>query len=97
MPKVPVEKLEAGMMLAKPLTRGSMVVLGEGTVLTERWIERIADMAIDHVFIDGPSEQAIPKQEAMAQIDRRFRNTEDKPYMKEIKKILKEHVDGLYG
>jgi hypothetical protein len=97
MPKVPVEKLEAGMILVKPLVRGNMVVLGEGTVLTDRWIERITDMAIDHVFIDGPSEQSIPKQEALAQIDGRFRNTEDKPYMKEIKKILKEHVEGLYG
>ena len=97
MPRVPVDKLEPGMKLAKPVTRGNMVVLGEGTVLTEIWISRIADMEVEHIFIDGPSEQAVPKEEALAQLNARFKNVEDKPFMKQIKKIVKEHIEGLYG
>ena len=97
MPRVTVDKLEPGMKLAKPITRGNMVILGEGTVLTEVWISRIADMEVDHVFIDGPSEQAVPKEDVLAQLDARFKYVEDKPYMKQIKKNVKDHIEGLYG
>ena len=44
MPKVSVEELKPGMKLGKPLSRGNMVLLGEGTVLNETWIARIGDM-----------------------------------------------------
>ena len=97
MKQVPVDKLEAGMKLAKPLLRGTMVILGEGTVLSDTWISRIADMAVEHVFIEGLSEQAISKEEALAELNRRFRNVQDRPHMKGIKKILQEHLEGLYG
>ena len=96
MPKVSVEELRPGMKLGKPLSRGNMVLLGEGTVLTESWIARIGDMGIDVVFIDGPSEQPIPRDEAICQLDSRFRNVLSKPYMGQIKKMVKEHIEGLY-
>jgi hypothetical protein len=94
---VPVEKLEPGMVLAKPLIRGSMVLLGEGTVLTGAWISRIADMDVEHVSIEGPSVQAISMEEALARLNLRFRNVEDRPYMKQIKAIAQAHIEGLYG
>ena len=97
MPVVPVEKLEPGMVLAEPLTRGKMVILGEGTVLTGAWISRIADMGVEHVFIDGPSVQTVSKEEALARLNLRFRNIEDRPHMKQIKEIAQAHIEGLYG
>jgi len=96
MPKVSVEDLKAGMKLAKALSRGNMVLLGEGTVLTETWISRIGDMGVDAIFVDGPSEQPIPKEEAIRQLDLRFRNVLDKPYMERIKKMVQEHIERLY-
>lgn len=97
MPKIPVAKLEPGMKLAKPITaKNGMVMLGEGTELSETWIERIRDMDIPSVFVEGPPVQTIPKEEAMANLDARFANVEDKPYMKLIKKIVKEHIEGMY-
>jgi hypothetical protein len=96
MPKVSVEELKPGMKLGKPLSRGNMVLLGEGTVLTETWIDRIGDMGIDGVFVDGPSEQPIPKEEAIRQLDARFRNVLSKPYMEQLRKMVKEHIEGLY-
>jgi hypothetical protein len=96
MPKVSVEELKPGMKLGKPLSRGNMVLLGEGTVLNETWIARIGDMGIDGVFVDGPSEQPIPKEEAIRQMDARFQNVLSKPYMEQIRKMVKEHIEGLY-
>lgn len=97
MPVVPASKLEPGMVLAKPLTRGAMVLLGAGTVLTEAWISRIDDMGVEYIHIDGPAVQAVPIEEALAQLDLRFRNVEESPYMKEIKAIARMHIEGLYG
>jgi hypothetical protein len=97
MPKIPVAKLEPGMKLAKPITaKSGMVMLGEGTELSETWIERIRDMDIVSVFVEGPAVQAVPKEEAMANLEDRFARVEGKPYMNLIKKITKEHIEGLY-
>jgi hypothetical protein len=97
MPKIPVAKLEAGMKLSKPVTaKNGMVMLGEGTELSEAWVERIRDMDIGSVFIDGPPIQTVSKEEAIANLNARFAKVEGKPYMNLIKKIVKEHIEGLY-
>lgn len=97
MPKIPVSKLEPGMKLAKPvMAKNGMVMLGDGTELNETWIERIQDMEIASVFIDGPPIQAIPKEQALSDLEARFALVDGKPYMNAIKKIVKEHIEGLY-
>jgi len=98
MPKIPVAKLEPGMTLAKPImTPNGMVMLGEGTVLTEKWVERIQDMEIPSVFIDGPPVQTVSVEDALANLETRFALVEGKPFMNSIKKIVKEHIEGLYN
>jgi len=98
MPKIPVAKLEPGMILAKPImTPNGMVMLGEGTELTEKWVERIQDMDIASVFIDGPPVQTISKEQALAELEARFALVEGKPYMNSIKKLVREHIEGLYN
>lgn len=97
MPKIPAAKLEPGMILAKPImTPNGMVMLGEGTELSEKWIERIQDMEIASVFIDGPPIQTISREEALANLEDRFALVAGKPYMNSIKKLVKEHIEGLY-
>lgn len=97
MPKIPVDKLTPGMKLAKPVVgKNGMVMLGEGTELSEKWIERIRDMEITSIFIDGPPLQTISKEEALANLEARFVLAEGKPFMNSIKKIVKEHIEGLY-
>jgi hypothetical protein len=96
LPWVSIDSLTPGMKLAKPLSKGNMVILGAGTVLLEALISRISDMGFARVFIDGPAEQPIPKEEALAALDARFRGVLDKPHMREIKEIVKEHIEGLY-
>jgi len=96
MPRIPVGKLEPGMKLVKPVMRGEMVLLGEGTELNDNWIQKIKDMEIGSVYVDGPSQMSVPKDEMMAQLDKRFQNVADKPYMKVIKKLVQEHIEALY-
>ncbi|OPY84970.1 MAG: hypothetical protein A4E71_02315 [Smithella sp. PtaU1.Bin162] len=97
MPKISVDKLEPGMKLAKPvLAKSGMIMLGEGTELSAAWIERIQDMEITSVFIEGPTIQAVPKEEALAALQERFAKVEDKPYMNLIKKVVEKHIEGLY-
>lgn len=97
MPKISVDKLMPGMKLSRPIVgKTGMVMLGEGTELTEKWVERIRDMEIASIFIDGPPIQTISKEEALANLDARFALTEGKPFMNVIKKIVREHIEGLY-
>lgn len=97
MPKIPVSKLEPGMILAKPvMAANGMVMLGEGTVLSDTWIERIADMQIPSVFIDGPPVQTVPREQALESLTARFALVGDRPFMSAIYKIVREHIEGLY-
>lgn len=97
MPKISIAHLKPGMKLAKPvLAKNGMVMLGEGTELSESWIERLQDMDIASVFIDGPPVQTVSKEQALAALDARFSLVEDKPYMNAVKKIVKAHIEGLY-
>ena len=98
MRKIPIDKIEPGMKLAKAvMSQGGMVLLSEGTELTEKWIERIQDMDINGVYIDTPAEQTISKEEAIAQLESRFKLVAKEPRMANIKNILRKHIEGLYG
>lgn len=97
MRKVSVDKLEPGMKLAKPVMAASgIALLGEGTELNEKRIERIRDMNITAVVVEGVATQVVPKEEMLNRLDARFKNVEDKPYMSMLKKAVKEHIEGLY-
>lgn len=98
MPRIPTDKIEAGMKLIKPITdRNGMVLLSEGTVLTEKWVERIQDMSVDAIYIDGPTIQPVPKDEALSLLNARFQHVENQPHMSFIKKVVHEYIEGLYG
>jgi len=97
MPKILANKLEPGMILGRPIVgKNGMIMLGEGTELTEKWVERIQDMEITSVFIEGPPIQTITKEEALANLETRFKLVEGKPFMNSIKRIVQEHIEGLY-
>ncbi|MDI6729612.1 MAG: hypothetical protein QMD44_11920 [Thermodesulfovibrionales bacterium] len=97
MPKVTVNNLKPGMKLSKPVVNeAGMILLGEGTEITNALIERLQNMNVSSVFVEGASKPQKPKEEAMAEIDARFKKTENEPHMGMLKKLLKEHVEELY-
>ncbi len=96
MPKLTPDKLTPGMKLAKPVLRDGMLLLNKGTELTEGLIRKIAGMNVDFVQVEGRAGQSIPKDELLSQLERRFQAVEDQPHMAMLKRIVKEHLEGLY-
>lgn len=96
--KVSIDKLDPAMKLklAKPVIKGNMILVNKDIELTENLINKIQNMGIDCVYIDVPTQQSISKEEALEQLDWRFKKVEDKPYMNMLKKLIKEHIEGLY-
>lgn len=98
MPKIASDKLLPGMKLARPIIgKNGMTLLGEGTELTERWIENIQNMNVEGIFVEGPSEQEVPLDEALACLEQRFETVYDKPYMALIKTIVRKQIESLYS
>lgn len=97
MPKIPVSSLKPGMKLSKPVTNDAgMILLGEGTELTNALIERLENMNVGSVSIEGAAVPQKPLEEMLSELDARFKKTENEPNMGLLKKLLKEHIEGLY-
>ncbi|MBA4390199.1 MAG: hypothetical protein C0399_04600 [Syntrophus sp. (in: bacteria)] len=98
MSKIAIDKLEPGMRLAKPVENASgMVLIGENTELTDDLISRIKGMDVDSVYIQGMSKPSVPIEVMLAALDERFKMAENEPHMDILKKIFREHIEGLYG
>jgi len=98
MPKVAIDKLVPGMKLSQPLTApNGLVLLSEGTELTDKWISRIEDMNVDFVYVEGPSDPGMSREEMMARLDARFAPVEAQPHMASLKKIVRDHIETLYA
>lgn len=97
MAKIPVSALKPGMKLTKPVVNDAgMVLLGEGTELTNSLIERLQNMNIGSVYVEGTSSPEKSLDEALAELDARFKKTENEPYMGTLKRLLKEHIEELH-
>ena len=97
MRKIEKDKLQAGMALAKPVTNeAGMVMLSEGSVLTDGMIRRLGSMEINFVFIEGDAPDAKSREELLADIEKRFRKTENEKYMSVIKNVLKSRIEEVY-
>jgi hypothetical protein len=97
MSRVPVGELEAGMVLAKPIVNENGIALvGEGSELTDALIERIQNMQIHTVSIIGAGKRTGSKEEAIEELEKRFRTVGDNVHMNTLKRILREHIAGLY-
>lgn len=97
MPKTPINDLEPGMKLTRQvLNENGMVLLSEDTELTEAIIEKLKDMNVEGVYVKGLSKPEKPKEEVLSELYKRFEKVEHEPYMDMLKKVLREHIEGLY-
>jgi hypothetical protein len=95
--KLAAERLEPGMVLARPvMNKSGMIMLGEGTELTDNLIEKIRDMGIEGVHVQGMSQPDVPLEALLAALDARFAHVEKDHLMVMIKRLMKEHIEGLY-
>ncbi len=97
MRRVGSEKLEPGMILAKPiLMKNGMVLFGEGTELTENYIERIRSMAVEAIQIEGSAPSTESREKLLADLEARFRPVEQQPHMSLLKRLVEEHITENY-
>jgi hypothetical protein len=98
MKRIEPDKLLPGMRLAKAiLNKAGMVLLSEGTELTESWIRRIQDMDLgESVFIEGKSEPQVPLEEMIAALEKRFQTSKGTTHMDMIKRAAERHIRELY-
>ncbi|MEW5746729.1 MAG: hypothetical protein AB1805_14970 [Nitrospirota bacterium] len=93
--KLSVDKLKPGMKVGKPVVNESgMILFGAGTVLTDVLIERLSNMSIGSILVEGTPKQEKTKEELLVELDARFSKTENEPYMKTLKQYFREHIEG---
>ncbi len=97
MQKIPLALAKAGMKLAKPAQKeGGMVIAATGMELTERLIERLANMDVEAVVVEGnPLDPSAGEDTPFARIaerlDHLFRRYTSDPAMTETKEMLREY------
>lgn len=97
MARISIDNLKPGMKLARPVTnKGGMVMLAEDTELTIALIEKMRDMDIQGVFVQGMSGPDGTKDEVLSGLEDRFSSAPDEPRLAVLKKIMRDHLEGLY-
>ena len=96
--KMQADKLAPGMRLAKPITnKAGVVLLSEGTELTEKWIDRIQDMELgEAIFVEGKMEMEVPLEAMIAALEKRFHASAGNAKMDIIKRAMERHIRTLY-
>jgi len=96
MQRIPVKLARPGMVLAKPLLReGGMVLLAEGTELSEAVVARLPDMGVDSIVVQGHPVDldgmggGTSAAARAARMDHLFRRHGDDPWMMQLKKVFK--------
>lgn len=85
------------MRLARGITNeGGITLFSEGTILSEPQINRIKDMNIDAIYIEGSSAPAVPIGEEIALLDVRFKRADNDPNMLKLKNMVRQYIQALY-
>jgi hypothetical protein len=98
MQKIPLSLAEPGMILAKPVLReGGLVLVAEGTELSEALLGRLKSMEIEAVTVEGaPVNLDGPGGDAsavarLARLDHLFRRLAVDPFMARVKEALHQY------
>jgi hypothetical protein len=97
MSRVSAKDLLPGMRLAKPVVNKSgLTMIGEETELTTSLIDKIRMLDVESVYVHGAANALPPRDEVLAELDRRVRKVEFQPFMSVIKAAISEHIESLY-
>lgn len=98
MQKIPLNLAQAGMVLAKPITReNGMVLVAEGTELSEGVINRLQRMEVAQVVVQGEpldlddSGGGSSAGKRLQRIEHLFRAHEEDTWMQEVKSFFKDY------
>ena len=88
--------LTHNMKLPRTLIARKAVVLSQDQQHRVAALARIRDMGLGSVGAWGMHEASVPREEALAELDRRFQRVEHILVMSMLKQLLKEHIEKLY-
>jgi hypothetical protein len=89
--------LVPGAVLLRPVVnKNGLVLIAEGTELTDSLIDRIRGMGVNSIHVRGAKKALPPRNEMLADLDRRFSKAESEPYMSIIKNAISDHIMSLY-
>ncbi|MBM3700548.1 MAG: hypothetical protein FJW68_06535 [Actinobacteria bacterium] len=92
-----MNNLKPEMILARPVMNAKgTVLLNENTELTETIIEKLRAMNAGFIYIKGDLKPAVSREEALADIDKRFLLNHNQLHAGKLKRILIEHIESLY-
>jgi len=104
MQNIPLTLAKAGMVVAKELKvsedPASMTICGKGVKLTDSLINRLEQMGIQSVNVEGhpvKMEGESSVEEMLAALEQRFRRAGDDPLMLMIKDIYKKQIRRSMG
>lgn len=97
MQKIPIEKAEKGMVLAKPVARENGVVLmGEGTELNALIIEKLKDLDIKKIAVKGRPLDIGGEEKTLEQLyeelEERFSTVASDKLCSQVKEIIKKNI-----
>jgi len=95
MPRIPLKDCKPGQVLGRPVVNGNrMVLLPEGTELSSKLIERLADAGVEGVVVSDGRPADAEVVERLAALDARFLGHEDNPLMMAVKAVVVRVITG---
>ena len=96
MQKIPLKLAKPGMVLAKPVARDNgMVLLAQGTELAESTIQRLENMNVERIVIEGEVDlgdgAGTNYDTLLANLDRLFRKHTGDKWMMKLKEALRAY------
>jgi hypothetical protein len=99
MQKIPISLAATGMVLAKEIKSSddpaSMTICGKGIKLTESLIDRLRQMGIQSLTVEGHPiaiDGEASLDEMLAALDKRFRRVANDPLMMKVKELYRKHI-----
>ncbi len=100
MKRVVVYELLPDMVLARPITNtNGLPIVAVGTILDASLIERLQQMGLPSVYVEGDALDAGGKtlDELEAELDHRFRHVAHDPIQQLILRTLRTHLRATHG
>lgn len=100
MRRVVLHELLPDMVLAKPITNANgLPIVAAGTILDSALIERLRQMSLPSVYVEGDDLDSGGKtlEELEIELDHRFRHVADDPLQQLILQTLRTHLRATHG
>jgi hypothetical protein len=89
MRKISLEEAQPGQMVTRPISSAAGVVLVQpGTALTPELLNRLRNLSIDTIWVEGLDPNAKPVEQVLQELDQRFAGHENDRLMMELKEII---------